>query len=514
MEKFIKKAIWILGIGCVGIVLVINILFDARLSNDLSEHITINIMQVSSFVIVGLMVTGLYWLLKKATLFEKIAKKWKVVICIIALLVYLIAQVIWINYRQATPGWDSKAVHTIAVDMYEGDLEAISKSEYATKNPHQIPLAFMESLVFRVTGNTNPKTLQYINALCNVMIIIALGFIGKEILNKSKFIAMIIGMFFVSIALLSTFVYGDIIGLACSLWSVYFLIKYNKSEKWYWVLLSAVLMAVAMVFRKNMLIFMAAEVIYLLINIITRKPKIKKTLIDVGVIIAFILISFMPSKIIIGVIQNKCNLNNDNQIPTTTYLYIGMTDGYRGSGWYNDNAKWAWEKTIPEAKKIYSEAIVERVKELITNPIELIKFYAKKNISMYAENTYAALFYNQTYNFDETGSTDKEKDEFLISQQDRLQLYQKALIILIFACTLLLLIKNKKCISNDELLLLIIFMGGFIFHNLWEAKSRYIIPYLVVLIPLASKIFALKSISRNDGKEKENEKSISNSTSI
>ena len=31
-----------------------------------------------------------------------------------------------------------------------------------------------------------------------------------------------------------------------------------------------------------------------------------------------------------------------------------------------------------------------------------------------------------------------------------------------------------------------IFLGGFGFHVLWEAKSRYIIPYVLILIPVAS----------------------------
>ena len=508
MEKIIKKIIWILGIAFVGVVLLANIFCDSRLSNNLDEHITINIIQISSFVVTGLILAGLYFLLKKVPLFEKMGKRLRIGICIAALIAYLGAQVVWINYRQATPGWDSKAVYSMAVDMYEGNSEAMSKSEYAIKNPHQLPLAFMESLVFRVIGDTSTKALQYINAFCNVAIIMALGFIAKEILNKSKFVAMVIGMLFVSIALLATFIYGDLIGLAFALWSVFFLIKYNKKEKWYFALASAVLMALAMIFRKNMLIFMAAEVIYLFINIITKHSKIKKVFIDIGIIIAFVLISVIPSKVIISAIQNKYNLNNDDQIPMTTYLYIGMTDGYRGSGWYNDYAHWAWENPIPEAKKMYSEAIGERVKELISNPIELIKFYAKKNVSMYTENTYAALFYNGSYNFEEE-SKNIEKDEFVISQQDRLQLFQKALVILIFGCTLILIIKNRKELSNEELLLLIIFMGGFIFHNIWEAKSRYVIPYLIILIPLASKYLAI-----NKRKEKKDEENISNSTSI
>ena len=41
-------------------------------------------------------------------------------------------------------------------------------------------------------------------------------------------------------------------------------------------------------------------------------------------------------------------------------------------------------------------------------------------------------------------------------------------------------------IVSNIIFLVTIFIGGFAFHILWEAKSRYIIPYIVILIPLAS----------------------------
>ena len=51
---------------------------------------------------------------------------------------------------------------------------------------------------------------------------------------------------------------------------------------------------------------------------------------------------------------------------------------------------------------------------------------------------------------------------------------------------MIVLIQNRKNLSLDIIFLITIFIGGFAFHILWEAKSRYIIPYIVVLIPVAS----------------------------
>ena len=59
------------------------------------------------------------------------------------------------------------------------------------------------------------------------------------------------------------------------------------------------------------------------------------------------------------------------------------------------------------------------------------------------------------------------------------------LLIIIYTSTLLLILRNKD-LTNEQILLVLIFMGGFAFQLFWEGKSRYVLPYVVILIPLAS----------------------------
>ena len=61
----------------------------------------------------------------------------------------------------------------------------------------------------------------------------------------------------------------------------------------------------------------------------------------------------------------------------------------------------------------------------------------------------------------------------------------KGIVLLVFTLSLINLLKYKKELSNEAILMITIFLGGFFFHVLWEAKSRYVIPYFVVLIPIA-----------------------------
>ena len=77
-------------------------------------------------------------------------------------------------------------------------------------------------------------------------------------------------------------------------------------------------------------------------------------------------------------------------------------------------------------------------------------------------------------------------DAKILNNEKIIQLYLKAIIFIIFGTVILFMIQNRKRLSNETILLLLVFLGGFFFHILWEGKSRYIIPYLIILIPLAS----------------------------
>ena len=94
---------------------------------------------------------------------------------------------------------------------------------------------------------------------------------------------------------------------------------------------------------------------------------------------------------------------------------------------------------------------------------------------MWAENTYATVCSNLS----------KENDP--IENLSRpLEFYQKVVLLIITICSLIVLIQNRKKLSLEVLFLITIFIGGFAFHILWEAKSRYIIPYIIILMPVAS----------------------------
>jgi membrane-associated protease RseP (regulator of RpoE activity) len=49
---------------------------------------------------------------------------------------------------------------------------------------------------------------------------------------------------------------------------------------------------------------------------------------------------------------------------------------------------------------------------------------------------------------------------------------------------------TRKSGNLNELLVAVVFLGGYLFHMIWESSSSYTLPYFVMLIPYAVKGFA------------------------
>ena len=293
---------------------------------------------------------------------------------------------------------------------------------------------------------------------------------------------------FISLPMLATFIYGDIPSLALCLFSVYLVMRYTEEKNIKYLIGAIICTMIAYMIRMNSLIFIIATVMYLLLNVfkeILETRKWKEALLSLIVIIAYVGISMLPATLINNYYLEKYNLDKDKKYPTISFILIAMEESWRGNGWYNEDIGEKALKNPNGVSEEYKDRIKQRLNYFAKNPTYAIDFYTKKITSMWAENTYSAVRSNLTKDNDPMENVTKP-----------LGFYQKVLLIMMCALSIIVLIQNRKNISLDILFLLTIFIGGFLFHILWEAKSRYIIPYIVVLIPIAS--IAVLSKNRED----------------
>ena len=107
------------------------------------------------------------------------------------------------------------------------------------------------------------------------------------------------------------------------------------------------------------------------------------------------------------------------------------------------------------------------------NPVYAMEFFTKKNLSQWNNPTFQSLWVNKISN---KGLTKNILIEFMNVTQT-----------LILIGATLYIITDYKNIKGPLLFLIIVFIGGFLFHIIWEAKCQYTITYFILLIPYSVK---------------------------
>ena len=525
--KKIKNIVIFIAFCLAIIVFLLNVIYIADVYHGWEEKVTISYFGILNLIVTLVILTVIVLLtcfldkkMKQGKI--KISKKQKIIILCILFIIYVIIEVIWICYRNSAPIADSMSVYEAAMQLFRG--EDIFNPYYFEYNPQNLTLAYIFAGVFKLLHSSNVVILKIVNAIANCFTILGLYFITKQLKKDYKInmpLFILLAFTYIPIILLVNFTYGDLIGLAFVIFGIYFAMQYVNKRKVKYIAISSILMMIAVILRMNNLIFVIAITIYLLLNLLEKKRtesenlSFKKQLIlKLVCILAFIIISVCPSNILKNMLGNLYHLDLNKEFLATRYIDMGMQEGMRANGWYNTTGDLGFEDNVPSST--YEGMIKERLTEFSQDIIYTIKFYTKKIISMWAEPLQESIWQNLSFNFglyhgeEEKDANQLEEwkkgDEQLLKSEKSVQLYQKSLLLIIFGGTLYFIIKQRKYISNEALLLLICFIGGFMFHILWEGKSRYIIPYIVILIPVACTSWdKYRKIKRQNKKENPND---------
>ena len=513
MNKFLKTIIWGVGIISLVIVIILNLTTYSYIKiNEMVTTYTNNILIIISLAILIAIIFSICKIIKFCL--KNVRKKY--LIFGLFILLYVIIQIVWINAREAYPACDQDTAYQLAVAMKENRVEdyvknsctygsELSNTIYLERYNQQFTLSFIWSLLFRILNSTDVLIIQYFNILCNALLGIIIFLICKELSTKykiNKYLAMFLYFTFLSIPLLSTFIYGDLSGMAFAMLGVYLLMKYTRKRKIRYAVYASISTALAYMFRMNILIFIIAMVIYLILDLLSKKENAKNIITKIIVIIGFCVISMLPSTLTKIYYCKKCGLDVNKTFPATGYFLMGTNTHSYAPGWYNYSIVEKSFKDLEKSKVEYKEDLKERTKYLINNPTYTLALYTEKNSSMWAETTFEAVRYNVSSTFGKNRFKNIELDYFLKNCNDFILIYQKALVLIIFIFSAIVIIQKRKDLSNEVILLLTIFIGGFLFHNIWEAKSRYIIPYIIALIPIASiEIEKIKVTIKKDKKK-------------
>lgn len=288
---------------------------------------------------------------------------------------------------------------------------------------------------------------------------------------------------------------------------------------------SILFLTLSVMLRKNSLIPIIAVLLVLLFEALRpgRNGKMRLGLLIMAVCLAVTSVGILP--LVQKCYEKKAGNTLSSGVTAMSYLAMGMQEASRGCGWYNgfniDTYDTAGMDTAL-ANEISRLAIDERLTYFREHPGYTADFYLHKHLSQWADGTYASrqatlatyggrsAFFKEVYE----GSLSGGYIEWCNAWQNVLYLG-----VLVFCIDSLKKRRKSKVVGHmadqtagytagctadhmadqhgadwhgadrlgaDRLYVyvgLIAVLGGFLFHTFWEANSRYIFSYSLLLMP-------------------------------
>ncbi len=423
----------------------------------------------------------------------------------ITILLIGVLSVAFIFIVKNEPVGDPLWIYRIAEQWIRRDYSSFDPGSYLNVYPHQLGLILFSMILQAVFGLKNYLVFRLINVL-------ALCFIYKNMTDISDlagnrpvygFFTLLSGVFFLPGIFYTTFVYGNLIGLSLSLGAVKRAVSYAKKERISDAALSILCMILALIAKSNYLIFLIGIVLYLILVMI-RKPKMK-TLLYLMILIAAVSVR---SLIVEAAVYSVTGHKTGEGSTMWSYVAMGLSENEIGlyNGWHNayDMISYKEHNGDVEAQK---EECLQKIRERIlcfaSEKKYAVKFFIGKEASQWNNPEFQALWINRVMTVSEKGRSEfaenllTERAQYLFTK-----VFDEIQLLILLGALLGLILKKEK----DDLTFLFatIFIGGFLFHTIWEAKAQYTFMYFLLLLPISVEGFGCLIQKENfyDRKEK------------
>lgn len=410
-------------------------------------------------------------------------------ICIISLAVYIL----WINAMKLNPETDQKLIHEMAIAFLDGKISSFTGiSQYLFLYPYQFGITFVVSIIYKIFGQ-NYLYVEYLNAICSILNIILIFYISKILFkneNVQKILSLLLCGFSLYWMFFNVHFYGNIIGLTLALLATLFAILYLEKNNLKYLLFSGILISISIIVKTNYNIFLCGIILILLLKII-ESWNLKTLLIIPMFLIGYLGISLSYNTFF----ENISNLKLSNGVPMISFIYMGMSEPTDLSpGWYNGITADIFRECNYDIQKASNESkdlINKRINYFVNNPKDFSKYYSEKIGSTWLNPTFQTIWcslpgvryrwYEDYANYISYhakalsmvgGNLEKIEEEYF-------NIYQ----IIAFVFASIGIFKLSKNLDLKKSLLPIIFIGGFLFHILWETKAIYVIQYYFILLP-------------------------------
>lgn len=378
---------------------------------------------------------------------------------------------------------DSFNVYHSALSICNGDYSPLSYKTYISNYPNNIGILTYEIISIKLFGEIGSLySIRIINLLFVLIGYFYLYKITDILFNNNIVNSVLVFLFFCSMqfVFMAFFIYGNCLSYSSAIVSVYYLLKYFKTNKVSCVLISVITIVLSVVIKMNSLIVMIAEIIYLILNLLENRKCI-----NIVFIILVLLGSFVGTTGLQKFWGNKVGIDYDStKLPTICWIAYGFNYDEQNPGRYtNEFEQFHYENGfVPEYTSIEAKRFINNsINSFNNNPMLGVRFYGEKFLCSWANPQYEV--------FDQYDSLDKSAFSLSVIKGTGNQMLNSvwdSTQIIISIGLLVYLFKKRKAIELVELLPALIVVGGFLFHSFWEVKAIYLYQYFMFLLPYAS----------------------------
>lgn len=480
-------------------------------ANPYSEIINYdNDLVLTNLALIGLTILAALYFMRRNISISKVNTNF---IIIVMLLVTTIVSLAWINLVQSKSSGDAMTLLNTARDAANNTYQSFHSSydyygnySYYLYYPFQLGYVFFAEILFRIFGaNSSDILLQIPNVIALDFIYVGMVMIAKKLFDRksvTNLTALALTVCFQPM-FMTTFTYGLLLGITFSIWSVYHVIRYMREDRLLNAGFAVLLMAISVLLKYNNMILLAAVCIALILHVID-----KKKFLALAVAAVMIVCSVGLQRIVIISYEARSDAELNTQVSQTLYAYLGISDSGMAPGWYNGKAMETLRDSnmdVDAANQIASEGIKSRLHTLSTTH-QLGEFIKKKYFSQFNEPSYESIWISQVRSHDYpdgqqlpaivtsvySGGLQKVFDNWFN--------YYVMMVYIFFTAGMVWLIFRRK-LNTESLILPVAILGAILYHMLFEAKSQYILPYFILMIPFAVYGFveSMRTLSKKAG---------------
>ena len=402
------------------------------------------------------------------------------------------------------PRADSALVIEAAKRFAAGDFSPL-EGEYFSRVSYQLGICLpLEGLARLLPGLDLNLLMQALNCAISAALMALLCGLAGEVMGgaRASRAAMLLYLAFVPMLLLNMFVYGVLPMLLLCVLAMRCFARCARTGERRFGVLYALLIGAAAALKPNAMIVMLALLICAAVHALQRKDGFLLLCAALSAVLCFAL----PAGVI-RLYELRAGVTLAPDTGMLLRLAMGMQDSMIAAGWYNGVIEEYWPLSVtPEMEKAAAlEMLAARLREFAADPAGAWAFFKEKCLTQWAEPSYDILWYGavcgKSGRFNGLAHAifrDGSPVRALLAGY--MNIFQQAayVLALIGTCGMI----REKRIEAVQLMLPVTVLGGFLYHMLFEAKSQYIYPYMLLLLPLAAAgMDLLAGRARNKRKE-------------